>query len=61
LEQARVRLNAADAPGVLRLTDEHERRFPAGLLAQERTRLRTQARALLEINSEEAERQGNTE
>lgn len=62
LEQARVRLNAADALGVLRLTDEHERRFPAGLLAQERARLRTQARALLgEINSEEVERHGNTE
>ncbi len=48
LERARLRLSAGDAAGVLALTAEHERRFPAGLLTRERIRLRDQARALLE-------------
>ncbi len=48
LERARLRLSAGDAAGVLALTAEHERRFPAGLLTRERLRLRDQARALLE-------------
>lgn len=46
LEQARLSLSAGDASTALRLADEHRRRFPNGLLRQERETIQVRAQAL---------------
>jgi hypothetical protein len=46
LRRARLRLAVQDAVGALRLADEHRRRFPNGLLRQERQTIERQAWAL---------------
>jgi hypothetical protein len=51
LEAARRRLAAGDREGVLRYVERHATRFPEGVLARERERLRERAR-----NMEEAPR-----
>ena len=46
LRQARLRLAVRDADGALRLAEEHRRRFPNGVLQQERNSIEQQAWAL---------------